>query len=466
MRTNTSFDFGNLILIKEIDHRFKFFDSLLDGISGKAKHLKQSAKLFAYNRLGKCVSVNRLTGVYQDELFECLGFNTKPSERTLYRDLERIGNKSKFIINKYQHLIKNEKLVSSKQFVDFSSSYFEGNKAELGELGYSRDHEPGKKQITWGISTGINGIPTALTIQKGNVQDKKHMKAMILLANKVLDKDSMLIFDCGGNTKENKQMIRQKTLHYLTLKQKQRTTYKKYIEIFSKGEKKIFSMNNREYSCVVVKGDGNNKYIFFSKKLKKEQVKKRKKRFEKAIKKNDPLLKKVKKGKTIAKYISREGDIHAKGSLQTLLGEQPNPFITGLEGYFILESSVDAAQPEEILRLYKNKDRAEKLIRDMKEGTELRPIRHWSKKAVVGYLLIVFLTNCLIKLTQFLSKNTVVKNVKLLKKYLNNLTVTFIYPRNGFRYHVLSNISEEIRGILGDSLKKYAEKPPDWVENN
>jgi len=28
-------------------------------------------------------------------------------------------------------------------------------------------------QINFGISTGINGIPTAITIQRGNTQDKK-----------------------------------------------------------------------------------------------------------------------------------------------------------------------------------------------------------------------------------------------------------------------------------------------------
>jgi len=34
-------------------------------------------------------------------------------------------------------------------------------------------------QINFGIATGINGIPTAITIQRGNVQDKKHMKQII-----------------------------------------------------------------------------------------------------------------------------------------------------------------------------------------------------------------------------------------------------------------------------------------------
>ena len=111
------------------------------------------------------------------------------------------------------------------------------------------------------------------------------------------------------------------------------------------------------------------------------------------------------------------------------------------------------SKPEKILRLYKGRDKAEKLIRDMKEGSDLRPIRHWNKKVVIGYLLIVFLTNCLVKLTHFLSKNSVVKNLKLLKKYLNNLTLTIIYRENSLREAVLSNFSKEMRTIL-------EEKPP------
>ena len=134
-----------------------------------------------------------------------------------------------------------------------------------------------------------------------------------------------------------------------------------------------------------------------------------------------------------------------------------NQFITGLEGFFILESSVDT-ESENMLLLYKDRDKAEKLIRDIKEGTELRPIRHWSKKAIIGYMTIVFLTNCLLSLTHFLSKNSLVKNVKLLKKYLNNLTLTFVYPPKGFRFSILSNISEEILSILGDFVYRYEDK--------
>src|SRR3989344_3490220 len=379
MRTNTTFGIGNVALLDKVNAHFDFFERVFKGVSTKAKNLKESSKLFIYNRLEKRVSINRLKSVYPVELFEHLDFKSVPGDRTFYRDLERIGQHSKIIFANYQGLLKKDNMASGKQFVDFSSAYFEGNQAEMGKLGYSRDNQPGKKQVNFGISTGINGIPCALTIQKGNVQDKKHMKFMLNTLKKVLPKKSLLIFDCGGNTKANKEKILNLKFNYLTLKAKKKKVYHSYIALFNDG-------------------------------------------------------KKTKKGKVLGTYLSREGYILAKGSLQEVLSEVKNPFITGLEGYFIIESSVDEI-PEEILRNYKGRDKAEKLIRDMKEGTELRPIRHWSTLAVIGYLLIIFLTNCII-----------------------NLTLFFVYPKNRFRFSILANISEEIKPILGKFIQKYEDK--------
>jgi len=183
-KNNVTFSIGNVALIDKVNEKYKLFNKLFDNIGTKAKNIKNSAKLFSYNRLGDCVSINQLTSVYPKELFKQLGYKNIPAERSLYRDLERIGLRVPFLEERYQQIIKENNLVSDKQFLDFSSSYFEGNKSKLGKLGYSRDHEPGKEQITFGISTGINNIPTALTIQKGNVQDKKHMKFMLKMVKK------------------------------------------------------------------------------------------------------------------------------------------------------------------------------------------------------------------------------------------------------------------------------------------
>jgi transposase len=452
MKENVSFSFGPIALINKIDKKFNFFEIIFGGLGGKAKNLKESAKLFAYNKLADSISINRILELYSFELLNEIGFKNEISERTLYRNLERIGNKYKFLMSNYQKFLKMNNLVSEKQFIDFSSSYFEGNSSELGALGYSRDHQPGKKQITWGISTGMNEIPTALTIQRGNVCDKIHFKFMLKTVKKVLDEKSLLMFDCGGNSKKNKQKIIELGFNYLTLKAKQRKPYFQFISLFKQQAKVGFIVNRRAYFCTKTKFENEYQYIFFSPDLKTDQIRKKDKKFQRALTKGDKILKKINKGKPIGEHISRMGNILLKGEIQTSLSEIVNPYITGLEGYFILESSVDST-PQKILCLYKQRDKAEKLIRDMKEGSDLRPIRHWNKTVITGYLLIVFLTNCLVKLTHFLSNNIVVKNLKLLKKFLNNLTLTIIYRKNNLRETVLSNFSEEIKAIL-------EEKPP------
>jgi len=462
MRNNISFNVGTLILTKKVDKAFNFFDSVLGSLKGKTKHMIESVKAFINNRLDKCVSLSQITENYSQEWFECLGFKEIPKERTLYRDLERIGVKYGFIIERYQRLLKQKNLLDKEQFIDFSSAYFEGDKAEFGALGYSRDNQPSKKQLTFGIETGINGVPSGLTIQKGNVQDKKHFRFMLKITSKVLDKGSVLVFDCGGNTEENKEKIIELGFNYLTLKPRYKEVYKKYVNIYKESQKEIFYVNDIKYKCVKVR-DENIKYIFYSKNLYKKLRKNRNKKFQRALLKGDKILAKINKGKPIGEHISRRGNIILKGEVQTSLSDIVNPYITGLEGFFILESSIDE-EPYKILKLYKNKDLAEKLIRNMKEGTELRPINHITKEAIIGYMVIVFLANCLIQLTHFLNKDNIDRNLKSLKKKINCLTLTIIYDKSVFKFSVLSNISSEIRGILGDSLREFAEKPPDWIK--
>jgi transposase len=333
----------------------------------------------------------------------------------------------------------------------------------LGKRGYSRDHRPGRLQLTFGISVGLNNIPTMLTIQKGNVQDKPHMRAIIQLCSKILPEESLLVFDCGGNTRENKKRIRELKLHYLTLKAKKKGPYKKEIEIYHAGKENqvSFVLKDQRYSCVKYRSDDETRYIFFSDTLEHDQLTIKSNKFEKDLEQGKTLLKKVEKGKDLGQYIAPDGWIIARGHLQKTLNEIPNPHVTGIEGYFVLESSIDD-DPKNVLVAYKNRDRAEKFIRDLKEGAELRPIRHWSKHAVIGYVLIVFLTKVLTSLTQFLSKNPVVKNLKILKKYLTNLTLTIVYPAFGYAVRIISNFSPELEPILGDFVKRYGNlKAPD-----
>ena len=89
----------------------------------------------------------------------------------------------------------------------------------------------------------------------------------------------------------------------------------------------------------------------------------------------------------------------------------------GSEFPILLESSLDA-EPQKILELYKQRDIAEKFIRGMKEGGELRHISHCDKYVIIGALFVCFLAAAMMNLTLNSYKNPYVKNFKLLKKYL------------------------------------------------
>ena len=457
MKQNKTYPLGACVMIDKIEKNFGFFNIIFKGIEGKMKDFIPLVKFHVNNKLTHTVSVNQMLNTYPEELLKKLGTKEKTAKRKLYRTLERVGKYYPILHDRFQYFIKKNKLAGKKQLIDFSSTYFEGEKGELGELGFTRDHRPGKKQITFGISTGMNDIPTALTIQKGNVQDKKHMEIMLKVIPKVIPKYSLLIFDAGANTKKNKKKIRHKKYHYLTRKPKKVNIYKKYITYFrekiKENQVEHFEINDRHYSCVKKTEGEEIVYILFCPELYETQIKAKERKFEKNKEKGDKIMKRRKK----EKYPSEKGWVELIPHLQKTLFSIENPYINGLEGFFILESSVNE-EAEIILRLYKDSDKAEKFIRNLKEGIELRPLRHWSKWAIIGMIFICFLANFLISLTLFLSKSSTQKNAKLLKKFLINLTLTVVYPKDRFRFSILSNVSPQILEIFGDFVWKYQDK--------
>lgn len=459
-----SISLGGIVLIDKVEKRFNVFSEIFSGLGGRTKNFVGCVKLHVYNKLTHSVSTHQMLETYSEEVAPYLGMQDMPSERSLYRTLERIGILFPVLLDRYQNVITKHGLVDSEQVTDFSSTYLEGKNAELGKYGYSRDRKPGKLQVTFGIATGINSIPTALTIQKGNVQDKKHIREMLKVVSKVIPHDSLLIFDAGANTKENKTNIRDLGYHYLTLKPKHVNAYKKPLQHFLENLKEEnvtrFEMNETQYSCMKKEANGEMLYVFFSPKLYETQVAVKQRRFMRQKDKGNKMLNKRK----TERIPSDKGWVEIMPQLQKTLSKlDDNIYINGTEGFFILESSVDS-EPEKILHLYKKRDKAEKFIRALKEGIELRPIRHWSKWAIIGVFFVSFLANVLINLTLFLKRKVLagkLMNVKLLKKYLINLTLTVVYPKNRFKFTVLSNISPPILTIFGDFVGRYRDKSLD-----
>ena len=467
MKNNVTLPLGSISLIDNIEKEIGLISGIFGNSGGRSKDFIGIVKLFLTNRIDDTVSVHQLLPTSTQEKFELLGISEEPAERSLYRDIQKIGRLFPILIGKYQNVISQNGLVDKDQVADFSSSYFEGKKAELAEHGYSRDHRLDKKQVTWGITTGINGVSTALTIQKGNLQDKMHMREMLKVSLRILEKGSLVMFDCGGNSPWVKDKIVDNGYNYLTLKANKVRTYKKHIKNFGKECQKITiergeppNIVKQEYLAVKRASDKRDKeffYIFFSRELCEDQLRKKESKFQRRLRKGDELAKKARKHKAVQMFPSKEGWIGLYHEIRRTISDIENPYITGIEGFFILESSLDAG-PKAILELYKQRDVAEKSIRCMKEWGELRPIRHWNRDAIIGALFICFLASAIINLTEKLCKNPDVKNFKLLKKYLGNLTLTVIYPKNGFKIRVVSNLSPPIHAILGEFPLRYGDK--------
>ena len=90
MKDNVTFSVGNLALIDKVDAQFDYFNRVFEDVGKRAKNIVSSAKLFIYNRLGDFLATNHLCS-YPEQLFNMLDFKKKPSERSLYRMIERIG---------------------------------------------------------------------------------------------------------------------------------------------------------------------------------------------------------------------------------------------------------------------------------------------------------------------------------------------------------------------------------------
>ena len=109
--------------------------------------------------------------------------------------LEIIGeNYEEIILDLQNELFSQYDFEHTDINMDWSSLILWGTKAPLGASGYSRDHRPDKKQITFGIAELANpiNIPIGLTIEKGNVNDQEHFQKTFAQIQKVVKENSLI----------------------------------------------------------------------------------------------------------------------------------------------------------------------------------------------------------------------------------------------------------------------------------
>jgi transposase len=330
--------------------------------------------------------------------------------------------------------------------LDWTSFVLWGKKAELGEYGYSRNHRPDKKQVTVGISeiSSPVKVPIGLTIRAGNINDQTHFKSTFLQVSDRLREGSRVIFDKGGQNKDNLDLVLAHKMKYLSAKKLNKSDDKRIKDYVKRKENLIEEGIYGE----IIEYPSRYDYFFFSEKLRDDQIAAKLRMAERKLEEAKEIHSALCKGRPVPKrFMINNPLVDIKYTFQTKLSnlteDQARKIvqeasINGREGFFCLISS-DKLTLQEALKIYRMKDSIEKVFQSLKNDIDIKPLRVWTTKSMCGAILLGFLAQLVISLMRYDYKELSNIAPKFIKISLMNLTVTVVYEENRWKNEIFSN---------------------------
>jgi len=279
------------------------FQSVFGKYKKKGRDINSLMQALQSYRLTENQSVTRASDwINRDSVLSV--FNLKSFEqRTLYRVLEIIGkNRFEIMADIRDRIFEKYDFEHTNINMDWTSVILWGNKCPLGKRGYSRDYRPDKKQITLGVSElsdPIN-IPIGLTVNEGNLSDQTHFRETFEQAKPNLRKDSMVIFDYGGNCKENLALVENAELKYLTRRQINTSDEEKRIKGYNKSKAELIDEKNGVYGTKY-KWPSRHDYFYFSEDLHRNQIESKLRKVDRLFEEADLLQKSIENNRGLPK---------------------------------------------------------------------------------------------------------------------------------------------------------------------
>ena len=445
---NISFPVGTALAVKKYSEKL-CFEHIFSKFKQRGIPLKRLVDALISYKLSENLSLTRGSDwINRDEVLKEFGLNPF-EQKTLYRAIETIGeNYQEVILDLQDILFSQYDFEHTNINLDWSSLILWGDKANLAKYGYSRDHRPDKKQITFGITElrkPIN-IPIGLTIGKGNINDQKHFQATFEQVSSILKKDSLVIFDKGANGKDNLNSVIAAKMQFLTAKQLNKSD-DKLIKRFWTMKPEIIDSKKGIYGIKQTFPSRYN-YFFFSEKLQRENISSALRKARRQLKEAQDIEQAAQKGKALPKRfrvnnVLVNATIEYQTKLASLSDEQAfelvkNASITGREGFFCLTSSENLTFKEALI-LYREKDSVEKIMHSLKNEISLKPLRVWSDNSIYGALLIGYLAHLIISLIRYDEPKLNSFSTKFIKVSLSNLTVTIENLKKDRKRRIYSN---------------------------
>ena len=428
---NITFPIGTALAVQKYSEKLDF-EGIFSRYKKRGTNITRLIEAIITYRLTENQSISRASNwINRPAILE--HFSIKAfEERTLFRVFEQIGDNYEEII----HLLQNE-LFDQYDFphtdvnLDWTSFVLWGTKAKLGEYGYSRGHRPDKKQITVGISQiGVPvNLPIGLTIKPGNINDQTHFKKTFEQISNRLREGSRIVFDKGGQSKDNLDLVLAHKMKYLSAK-KLNASDDKLIKTFRKSKDKLISEG--VYGEIITYPSRFD-YFFFSEQLKVDQIEAKLRKAERKLIEAKEIHTALCKGKPLPKKFRICNPlVDIKYTYQTKLSELneeqarklvQKASINGREGFFCLVSN-EKLTLKEALKIYRMKDSIEKVFQSLKNDINIKPLRVWTTKSLYGEVLIGFIAQLITSLMRYDFKDLNNVAPKFIKISLSNLTVT------------------------------------------
>jgi transposase len=344
--------------------------------------------------------------ITEEEYLEC----AKGEVMKFYRAMDHLLSlKDTIEIHLYRELRDLFSLKVDLVFYDLTSSYFEGNGPEgLAELGYSRDHEPGKKQVVIGLIM-CNGMPIGHEVFEGSRVDKKTVGGVLKgLKERYEIGRCIFVGDRGLVTKANLEEIEKEGFDSILALKKRRNAEVKGIVLDTAPY--VYCIEGKELWWREIKTAVGTRYIVcrnpevaeIQKQMREDNIK----ALMDGLKKVKEGVEKLKRKASLKRVISQAEEVlrhkHGRrlidytvdektGIIKYWIKEQSIKIEEALDGVYILKTGDLEMGAKAVIDAYKDLTDVERAFRTMKSVLALRPFYHWTEHRVRAHAFICYL---------------------------------------------------------------------------
>lgn len=274
---------------------------------------------------------------------------------------------------------------------DVTALFFEGNHCNLAKRGYNAEALY-KLQANLGLAVTNEKFPVTHKTFDGSIKDVTTFDKMIILLSKMINLEkTIFIFDRGIFSKENKKKILSYHSQYISGLRK----YPEIKDIISSKKEKDFSQADEKTIFCEIQGE-ERKIIFWNKNMAKCQKIERVKRLNKIENELKKLNPKRYEEKRLYEKVGEITGKHRKcfnidyKTFSIERNKEAIKEIEMLEGKSVLVTNTDLSA-KEVLKRYRDKNIVEMSFKDLKMFVDIRPIRHWKEKRVLGHIFLAVL---------------------------------------------------------------------------